>query len=179
MQAMGVLGTGMGARAVRGLAVGALMLAVGLTGAAAIAQAQDYDQGTLTISNAWARPSAVKTGAVYFTLTNHGTADDALIRVEGDVAEKVQIHEMKMDGMVMRMRKLDRLPVPAGKVVEVAPGGTHIMLIGLAAPLVEGHSFPLTLVFDKAGSVEITVPVRSAADAASGAKPMSGMVPKP
>jgi hypothetical protein len=65
-----------------------------------------------------------------------------------------------MDGNIMRMRKEDSLPLPAGKSVSIEPGGLHIMLIGLKQPLVEGETFPMHLTFEKAGGIDITVHVQ-------------------
>jgi copper(I)-binding protein len=148
-------------------------------GSATTASAQDYKLGSLEIGNPWARPSTGKTGAAYFTLRNSGATADALTAVEADVAGKVQIHDTTMDGMVMRMRRLDKLSLPAGETVKVAPGGVHIMLIGLKTPLKAGDSFPLKLVFEKAGSIDVTVQVQAQAtaspDSASSHEAMPGM----
>lgn len=152
-----------------------LVLALLTPGAALAADAK---LGALEIHHPWARPTTGSTGAAYFTITNTGTADDALLRAEAAVAPKVQIHTMTMDGMVMRMRELDRLALPAGQTVAAAPGGIHIMLIGLKAPLVRGDTFSMTLVFEKAGSVDVTVDVQTPEEARksqSGASDMPGM----
>ena len=138
---------------------------VGMSGA----QAQDYTVGQIEIAQPWARPSVVNTGAAYFRLTNKGESDDRLLSVEGDVAAKVEVHTMTMDGNIMRMRKVDSLPVPAGKSVSIEPGGLHVMLIGLKQPLVEGETFPLHLIFEKAGGVDITVHVQGKPPVASDA----------
>src|SRR3546814_7663300 len=75
------------------------------------------------------------------------------------VAEHVEIHEHVMDGNAMRMRPVDGVPLPAGGMAELQPGGYHVMLIGLKHPLKQGEHFPLTLTFEKAGTVTIEVPV--------------------
>src|SRR5690606_16779809 len=103
--------------------------------------------------------------AAYLTVSNDGNKDDVLREARSPVAGKVEIHDMTMEGMVMKMRRLDALPVPAGGSVALAPGGKHIMLIGLAEPLSEGMSVPLTLVFEGAGEVEVSAPVRPAGQA--------------
>jgi len=125
------------------------------------AMAQNYMVGNIEISQPWARPSTVNTGAAYFTLTNKGQSSDALTSVSGDVAGKVELHTMTMDGNIMRMRRVESLILPAGKSISVEPGGLHIMLIGLKKPLVEGETFPLHLTFAKAGGVDITVHVQA------------------
>jgi copper(I)-binding protein len=144
---------------VLGFLTASLVGAGGLAGVQA-AQAQDYKLGNVEIAHSWARPSTGKTGAAYFTLTNHGTSDDTLLSAASDAAAKVQIHDMKMDGNIMRMRKLDDLPLPAGQTVNVAPGGIHIMMIGLVKPLSQGDTIAMHLEFAKAGGIDVAVPVQ-------------------
>ena len=120
------------------------------------------EAGALAIGNVWARASATQTSAAYLTIENNGTEADTLREARSPVAGTVEIHDMTMEDMVMRMRRLDNLPVAAGERVELAPGGKHIMLIGLAGPLEEGASVLLTLVFEKAGEIETEAPVRAA-----------------
>jgi copper(I)-binding protein len=74
-------------------------------------------------------------------------------------AARAELHESAMAGMVMKMRPLSAVAIPAGQSVAFAPGGMHIMLLGLKAPLREGQSFPLTLTFAKAGTQTVTVAV--------------------
>lgn len=161
----------MGFSSFRPIAIGVLLLAACL-GATGPALADDYKLGSLAILHPWARPSTGKTGAAYFTIENSGKADDALIAVETSVAAKAEIHTMTMEDMVMRMRKLDRLPLPGSQTVKVAPGGLHVMLIGLTAPLKVDDRFPLRLIFEKAGSIEVSVHVETPEKAGGG---MSGM----
>ena len=116
----------------------------------------------IAVNDVWARASVTDTGAAYARIENRGGADDTLIEALSPVAERVEIHDMTMDGMVMKMRRLDALPVKAGESVALAPGGKHIMLIGLHGPIEEGASVPLTLVFEKAGRIETEAPVRAA-----------------
>lgn len=125
--------------------------------------------GDLHVMQPWARASigAGKTAAVYFTLGNHGPAD-RLIAAETPVARKTGLHGHEAQDGVMKMRPVEALEVPAGGHAELAPGGLHIMLMGLEAPLAEGDRFPLTLVFEKAGRVEVQIVVRSATAAAAG-----------
>ncbi|MBC7103851.1 MAG: copper chaperone PCu(A)C [Parvibaculum sp.] len=127
-----------------------------------LASCGDNAPSEIAVSEVWARASVTKTGAAYATIENRGGADDTLVEVLSPVAERVEIHYMTMDGMVMKMRKLDALPVKAGESVALAPGGKHIMLIGLHGPLDEEAPVPLTLVFEKAGKIELTAPVRPA-----------------
>jgi periplasmic copper chaperone A len=129
-----------------------------------LASAHDYKLGALEIDHPWARatPPTAPTGGGYLVVTNTGTTPDRLIVARSPAAEQVQVHEMKMDGAVMRMRELDHgLEIPAGGSVTLAPGGFHLMMIGLKGPLKEGTRVPLTLIFEKAGSIDVEVAVES------------------
>jgi periplasmic copper chaperone A len=127
-----------------------------------LAACGDEGASEISVSDAWARASVTDTGAAYVTIANKGNADDALLEARSPIAAKVEVHDMTMEGMVMKMRKLDALRVNAGDEVVLAPGGKHIMLIGLKQVLEEGMSVPVTLVFEKAGEIEVNAPVRPA-----------------
>ena len=119
---------------------------------------------TIAVKQPWARatPAGAKTGAAYMTIDNTAGAADRLTGAASDVADKVQIHEMTMVNGVMQMRQItDGLAVPANGSVELKPGRYHIMLIGLKKPLKAGETFPLTLTFEKAGNISVTVPVQA------------------
>jgi copper(I)-binding protein len=119
--------------------------------------------GTITIEKPFSRatPGGAKVGAGYMTITNKGTTADRLLSVSSPAAEKVQVHEMSMDGGVMKMRELiGGLPIDAGKTVSLAPGGYHLMMMGLKAPFKAGDKVPVTLTFEKAGKVEVTLDVQ-------------------
>ena len=73
----------------------------------------------------------------------------------------VELHEMRMDGNVMKMRAVPGIDIPAGTKVELKPGGYHVMLIELKDPLAEGREFPLTLEFEKSGTIEVKVQIGS------------------
>jgi uncharacterized protein YcnI/copper(I)-binding protein len=122
--------------------------------------------GDLEITGAFTRatlPNAPVAGG-YLTITNKGAADDRLVSVSTPAAGTSQIHEMKMDGDVMKMNELpDGLVIPAGESVALAPGGFHLMFMDLTGPLVEGESVTVTLTFEKAGAVEVQLPVGSPA----------------
>lgn len=127
-----------------------LLLAATLWMGAVQAQAAD----PVAVDGAWARASVQgqkATGAFM-----HLTAPEAtrLVRVESPAAGVAEVHEMKMEGDVMKMRALPGLDLPAGKRVELKPGGYHVMLMDLKAPLTQGASVPLTLVFQDAKGVE-------------------------
>jgi copper(I)-binding protein len=127
--------------------------------------------GSLTVSDAWARASAgaQPNGAAYLKVRNDG-ATDRLLSASAPVAEVVELHTHVMDGTIMRMRKVDAIDVTGGSTTELKPGGLHVMLIGLKAPLKAGEKFPLTLKFERAGEVKVDVEVRGTA----AAQPMHG-----
>jgi copper(I)-binding protein len=129
-----------------------------------LAFAADYKLGSLEITQPWTRATAATapTGAGFLTITNKGTTPDRLVSVRSSAANKSEIHEMKMDGNVMRMRELDGgLVIAPGATVALAPGGFHVMMMGLKAPFKEGTSVPLTLVFEKAGSIDVELSVKN------------------
>ncbi len=142
-------------------------LALALSFAAAFAvtvQAQDYKLGTIEIVRPWTRatPPTAQSGGGFLVVTNKGTAPDRLIAAKSPAADKVEIHEVKMDGNVMRMREIEKgLEIPPGGTVELKPGGFHVMFMGLKAPFAKDARVPLTLVFEKAGSIDIELPVQA------------------
>ena len=126
------------------------------------AGAHEYKLGTLEIGHPWARatPPTAPAGGGYLTVTNKGTTEDRLISVKSPAAGAVQVHEMKMEGNVMRMREVEGgLAIPPGATVALAPGGLHLMMMGLKEPLKQGERVPVTLVFEKAGSIDVELAV--------------------
>ncbi|KSV69976.1 DUF1775 domain-containing protein [Sinorhizobium sp. Sb3] len=104
-----------------------------------------------------------KVGGGFLTIRNGGAGEDRLVAVESPAAARVEIHEMKMENDVMKMRKLDDgVGVPAGETVELKAGGLHLMFMDVKTPFKEGEAVPVTLVFEKAGKVDATFPVGSA-----------------
>jgi periplasmic copper chaperone A len=141
-----------------------LALAALLTGFVVPALAQGASNTSITVEQPWARatPSGAKTGAIYMTLDNKSGTADRLTGASSDVAEKLQIHEMRVENGVMQMREISGgLPIPADGSVVLKPGSYHVMLIGLKKPLSVGEKFPLTLTFEKAGNISVTVPVQA------------------
>ena len=126
---------------------------------AVIAGAALAQTGQLEVSNAWARatPAKAENGVAFLTIRT--SIPDRLVSVSSSVAKKAELHTMEMAGMVMKMRPLAGLDIPAGQSVTLKPGGEHIMLMGLNGPLREGQSFPLILTFEKAGAREVTVAI--------------------
>ncbi len=121
------------------------------------AQAHEEKTGDLVISHPWTRATAStqKVGAVFMKIENHGNSADRLIGASSPDAETVEVHGHFMDGDVMRMRRVDGVVVPAEGTATLAPGGYHIMLIGLKALLLEETQIELTLEFEHAGKIEI------------------------
>ena len=103
-------------------------------------------------------------GGGFLTIENEGPEADRLISASSPAAATVQVHEMAMQGDVMKMRHLaDGLELPPGETVALSPGGLHLMFMGLKQAFVEGETVPVTLVFEKAGTVELALPVLAAA----------------
>jgi copper(I)-binding protein len=128
------------------------------------AWAHDYKLGALEIGHPWSRatPPTAPTGAGYLSVKNTGTTPDRLVSVSSPAAGAVQVHDMKMDGNVMRMRELDGpLEIKPGETVTLAPGGMHLMMMGLKEPLTQGERVPLTLVFEKAGKIDVDLAVEA------------------
>lgn len=126
--------------------------------------ASDIKIGELTLTNPIARatPATAKVGGGYIKITNNGTQADKLISVEADFAGMTQVHEMRMEGDVMRMKHLETgLNIPAGETIVLKPGSYHLMFMQLKEPLSEGEKRKVTLTFDKAGKVDLTFDVKS------------------
>ena len=128
------------------------------------AAGDQYAVGDLTVTGPWARASAgmARAGAAFMTIENAG-AGDRLVAASADVSARVELHThiMTTDG-VMQMREVEGgIEIDANGQTELAPGGLHVMFIGLEAPFEEGTRFPLTLTFEQAGDVTVEVEVRS------------------
>ncbi|MEM6666754.1 MAG: copper chaperone PCu(A)C [Pseudomonadota bacterium] len=118
--------------------------------------------GDIALTDMWTRatPPAAKAGGGYVIINNTGDTDDRLIAIETDAAPVSQIHEMSMTDGVMKMRELaDGLVIPAGEAVQLKPGGYHLMFMGLTQGLKEGSEITVTLTFERAGAVDIVLPV--------------------
>ena len=123
--------------------------------------AQTSAQNTIAVERPWARatPAGARNGVVYVTLINNGSAGDSLLSAATPVADQVQFHSATEENGVSRMREMRTVDVAPGAKVAFSPGGLHIMVVGLKQPLKEGQTFPLTLTFEKAGKIDVTVPV--------------------
>ncbi|MGB8273793.1 MAG: copper chaperone PCu(A)C [Alphaproteobacteria bacterium] len=143
--------------------IGALLVPIlVLATAAAVGEMTHVVPGSpgLRVSDAWARPAAAgQTAAVYLRIVNEGNGRDRLLRADTPAAERAEIHTHIMRGDVMSMHRLDSIEIHPGEIVPLQPGGLHIMLFGLKRALALGDSFPLGLVFERAGTLEVQVPV--------------------
>jgi hypothetical protein len=116
--------------------------------AAAPAEAAAFHAGALEAADPWSRPAVAGfNGVGYLTLANHGRRPEALVKVESPMARAVQIHRSAMIGGVMSMAQTPRVEIPAGGRVAFAPGGYHLMFLGLTRSLKPGDRLPATLVF--------------------------------
>ena len=154
------------------------MLVAGVIALSLSAHANDYKVGALEIDHPWSRavPKGATVAAGYLTIKNTGTEPDRLVSGSTPVAGKFEIHEMTMDKGVMRMR-----PVPAGVVikpgetVELKPQSMHIMMMGLKQPIEKGKSFKGSLVFEKAGAVDVDFAVEGVGATPAAAHDMHNM----
>jgi len=153
----------------------ALLLAV----SASAAQAKDVHAGSLEIGGPWSRatPKGASVGAGYLTIKNTGPAPDRLIGGTSDVAEEIEVHEMRMDNGIMRMRQVKGgLEIKPGETVEFKPDGLHLMFVGLKQPLKKGEQVSGTLQFEKSGTVEVQYIVEGIGEKSTSDKPdMKGM----
>jgi copper(I)-binding protein len=139
-----------------------IMSAIAFCLVAAVASAEDVKLGPLEISHPWARatPKGASVGGGYVTVRNAGTSPDRLVGGTLAGAGRVEIHEMSMDGGVMRMREVNGgLQIAPGETVALQPGAFHLMFMGLTSPLEKGKPVKGTLVFEHAGTVEVTYDV--------------------
>jgi copper(I)-binding protein len=134
-------------------------LTLGIILLAATAQAE------VQVNNAWARttPPSVHNGAIYFELKNIGAVEDILLSAHSPASKLTEIHNTVADPTsgVMRMQKVERLPISPNGGINFAPGGYHVMLIGLTEPLKEELEIPLTLTFEKQGEKTLRVKINS------------------
>jgi len=134
------------------------------------AYAHEFKLESLEIKHPWSRatPPGAKVGGGYLEIVNRGTESDRFLGGSTPAADKLEIHESTASDGVARMRPVkDGLVVEPGATVKLAPGGTHLMLLGLKGPLKKGEKIGATLVFEKAGSLE----VEFAVDAIGGPPP--------
>jgi periplasmic copper chaperone A len=146
----------------------ATLMGAAWLGVAPLASANGFKLGELSIEHPYANstPAGAKNGAAYFkAINNGGKLADRLISAKTTIANSTELHTMKMDGNIMRMREVPGIDLPANGQILFGQGtenGYHIMLMGLKDPLKEGDKFKLNLKFEKAGEVEVEVRVQKA-----------------
>ncbi|QDJ50079.1 copper chaperone PCu(A)C [Bordetella hinzii] len=136
----------------------ALALTTGAT-----AMATDYKVGQIEVDDLWVRASAPgqENGAGYFEIENDAKAPDRLVAVSSAAAERVELHTVKTENGMARMREVEGgIEVPANGKVELKPGGYHVMFLKLKTPFAEGGTVPATLKFEKAGEVKVDFKVK-------------------
>ena len=141
-----------------------ILLAAALAIVVSSASAHEYKAGSIEIKHPWARatPKGSEVAGGYMKLINTGTTPDRLIGGTNAVAGKFEIHEMSMDGGVMKMRPLPNgIEIKPGQTVELKPGSYHLMFIGLKQPFEQGKRVKGTLRFEKAGTVEVEYAVEA------------------
>jgi periplasmic copper chaperone A len=151
-------------RTLLALAVGGLALAT------APARAHDYTLGELRIGHPWTRATAGTgaSGGGFLTIRNTGSLPDRLLRAESAAAGVVELHTHINDQGVMRMRPVPDIPIPPGAEVKLAPGGLHVMFIDTRQRFDRGAKVPVTLVFERAGRIEVEMQVEAAGARGSG-----------
>lgn len=122
-----------------------------------------FAEGSITITDPYARVSTMmaKSGAAFMVIENHGSADDRLVSATSDVAEKMELHTHKADanGVMQMLEVPEGFAIPAGEAYALARGGDHVMFLGLTRALNHGDTVNVTLTFEKAGPIEVTIPV--------------------
>jgi copper(I)-binding protein len=131
---------------------------------------------TVTVSAPWVRATAAEQKATGAFMKLQSSGPVRLVEVRSSVASVVELHEMAMDGDTMRMRAVAGLDLPAGTLVELKPGGYHVMLMDLKQPIKAGDTVPLTLVIEGRDKQRSTIDVKAVAQAMGAASPMSGHV---
>jgi len=147
-------------------------MALGLTLAAMAAHAQ------VTVENAWVRATVPGQHATGAFMTLRAQTPARLVSAQSDAAGTTEIHEMALQGDIMKMRQIDGLDLPAGQDVELKPGGYHLMLLELKQQVRVGEQIPISLVLDVGGerqTVRLQAPVRPLASRAPSGQPGHGM----
>ena len=150
------------------------LLLLGFCSLPGAAGAHDYRIGSLHIDHPWAiaTPNGAKVGAGYLKITNEGTEPDRLVALTSPAARKVTLHGSVKEGDVVKMRTLDKgIEIKPGETVELKPEGAHVMFEGLRAPLLEAGRVQGTLVFEKAGSIDVDYAIEPMGTKAAPAAP--------
>ncbi len=135
-------------------------------------------QAQVTVQDAWVRASVPNQKATGAFMRLNAAKNTRLVSVSSPAAPLAEIHEMKMEGDVMKMREVPAIDLPAGKAVDLKPGGYHVMLMDLPKPVKEGDTVPLTLVFEgqdgKRESLEVKAQARAVSASAAPAPAAHG-----
>lgn len=136
-------------------AISALAFFVLLSSSAVLAH--KFEKNGITVGHPWARatPEGMTAGAGYLKITNTGKDADKLLSGTFENAKATEFHEMKDEGGVMKMRALSGVEIKPGETLIFAPGGNHLMFMGLSKPVVPGTVYKGTLTFEKAGSIDV------------------------
>ncbi len=133
------------------------------TVAAATLTTAAWAQDSITVEDAYARSSgkSAKAGAAFMMIQNAGEADDRLIAAESDVAARVELHthQVEANGVAKMIHVEEGFVIPAGETHMLKRGGDHVMFMGISAPFEHGATVPVTLIFEKAGEIEVDIPV--------------------
>jgi copper(I)-binding protein len=140
----------------------AIFTAIGITIGGPVL-AQTVSTSAIKIENAYTRATmpGQQVAGGFMKIENRGNSTDQLLSANSPIAGEVQLHEMAMEGNVMKMRQVKDIAVPAGGAVELKPGGLHLMFMNIKAPLSAGEMVPVKLKFAKAGEVEVKMPVNA------------------
>jgi copper(I)-binding protein len=135
-------------------------------------QAQEAKVVSIKVDHAYTRATVPgqQVAGGFMKIENKGASGDQLLSASSPAAGEVQLHEMAMEGNVMKMRQVKDITVPAGGSVELKPGGLHLMFMNIKAPLAAGESVPVKLKFAKAGEVEVKMPVNAMGQAGGATK---------
>jgi copper(I)-binding protein len=147
------------------MVIAAVVVAMVVAGAALVAS-RDGAPGEITVSDARAGESKGQAAAVYLALA--ASADDTLVAASSPAAAEVSLHQAAVEDGLTTMELAEDLPLPAGETTELRPGGSHLMLENLRAPLEPGDRIEVTLEFDRAGDRTVEVPVVGLAELVEG-----------
>ena len=134
------------------------LAAIAVVLSATMAFAHDYKLGNLEIHHPFSKAmmAGAEVAGGFMKITNNGTEADRLIKVSGDMAKMIQLHEMKVENDIMKMAELPNgIEIPAGATVELKPGALHVMFMGVTTQFKEGDKIKAVLTFEKAGEIEV------------------------
>lgn len=137
-----------------------LLLCAALAASAALAH--NHDKGDIQVHHPWSRatPPGAKVGVGYMEIRNRGAQADRLVSASTPAAKRVELHVTEHHGEVAKMRQRKAFEIPAGERLMLTPGGAHLMLVDLAAPLKKGERFKVRLQFERAGDLEVEMEVQ-------------------